>query len=131
MLASRLETANKQYGTHLLVSEETWRMAKDAVETRELDCIQVVGKSEPVRVFELLAKKAQAAPAVLELRDRFEEGLKAYRRCDWAQAEAGFKGCLAINPDDTPSKLFLSRLPYLREHQPAAGWDGVWSLSEK
>ena len=130
-LASRLETVNKQYGTHLLISEETWRMANDAVETRELDCIRVVGKSEPIRVFELLAKKTQAAPAVLELRDRFEEGLKAYRRCDWGQAEAGFQGCLAINPDDAPSKLFLSRLKHLREHPPAADWDGAWSLSEK
>lgn len=130
-LASRLETANKQYGTNLLISEETWKVARESVETRELDCIRVMGKSEPVRVFELLAKKAQAAPPVLELRDRFEEGLKAYRRCDWAQAEAGLQGCLAINPDDAPSKLFLSRLKHLREHPPAADWDGAWSLSEK
>ena len=130
-LASRLETASKQYGTNLLISEETWKMARESVETREVDCIRVVGKSEPVRVFELLARKGGLDPARAQLRERFEEGLQAYRACDWGRAESCFNACLAVAPDDKPSKLFLSRVSHFREHPPAAGWDGVWSLSEK
>jgi len=96
-----------------------------------VDCIRVVGKSEPVRVFELLARKGGLDPARAQLRERFEEGLQAYRACDWGRAESCFNACLAVAPDDKPSKLFLSRVSHFREHPPAADWGGVWSLSEK
>ncbi len=130
-LASRLESANKQYGTNLLISEETWKMSKAAVETRELDSVRVVGKSDPVRIFELLAAKGGLAPGRAELRGQFEQALQAYRRGDWDQAETGFEACLKINAQDKASTVFLTRLKYLREHPPAADWDGAWSLEEK
>lgn len=130
-LASRLETANKQYGTTLLMSEATWRMTREAVETRELDNVRVVGKSEPVRLFELLAPKGKLSEADQGLRDRFEQGLTAYRTRDWSQAAADFERCLQINPEDRPSKVFLGRVTYLQEHPPENDWDGVWRLTEK
>src|SRR5262249_61768963 len=66
-LASRLEGVNKVYGTTAIVSEETQRLAQAAVETRELDTIIVVGKSEPVRIFELLGRAERLDTGVLEL----------------------------------------------------------------
>jgi adenylate cyclase len=130
-IASRLEGASKQYGTRLLISEQTQVMAREAIETRELDSIRVVGKTEPVRIFELLARKGELGQAAADLRASFEQGLNAYRSCDWDRAQAYFAACLEIDPADGPSKLFVARLYYLRDHPCAENWDGVWSLTEK
>lgn len=130
-IASRLESASKQYGTQLLITEHTQAMAKDAIETRELDTIRVVGKSEPVRIFELLARKGELDQATADLRKRFEQGLTAYRSRDWDRAQSHFAACLDINAADGPAKFFMERLQYLRDHPPAEDWDGVWSLTEK
>jgi adenylate cyclase len=130
-IASRLEGACKHYGTRLLISEETQMMARDTIETRELDSIRVMGKSNPVRVFELLARKGELGWALADLRESFERGLAAYRIRDWDRAQADFAACLEIDPADVPSKLFVARLQYWRDHPPAENWDGVWSLAEK
>jgi adenylate cyclase len=130
-LASRLEAVNKEYGTHLLISEETWKMAKDAIEAREVDCILVAGKSEPVRIFELLERKGQLDDNARALKDHFEEGLAGYRSQSWDLAQAQFAECLKLNPGDRPSKLFLARLQHFRAHPPSPDWDGVWRFQEK
>src|SRR5207253_8813089 len=70
-LASRLEGANKTYGTRMLISEGTNRLAADSVETREIDSVLVVGKTEPQRIFELLGRKGEVASERLELRHTF------------------------------------------------------------
>ena len=90
-LASRLVGANKTYGTRALVSEATNRLAADLVETREIDQVLVVGKTEPQRIFELLGRKGEVARERLTLRDAFDEALDAYRRKDWEEARAGFR----------------------------------------
>ena len=130
-LASRLEGANKEYGTAILINDDTWRMASDAVEARELDSIRVVGKTEPVRVFELLGRKGQLTQAAMELKGRFEQGLGHYRNGDWDQAENCFQDCLKLKPDDAPSRLFISRLEQLRVDPAARQASGVWALTKK
>jgi adenylate cyclase len=65
------------------------------------------------------------------LRDAFEMALVAYRAQAWEEAEAGFAKCLAIDPDDPPSKVFLSRIAHFREHPPANDWTGAWALESK
>jgi len=130
-LGSRLEGANKTYGTRVLISEATDRLAADAVETRELDTVLVVGKTEPQRIFELLGRKGEVARERLELRDAFIEALVAYRRGAWEDARAGFENCLAIAPCDAPSKVFLNRLARFQTTAPSSDWTGVWPLTEK
>ncbi len=130
-LGSRLEGANKTYGTRVLISEATDRLAADAVETRELDTVLVVGKTEPQRIFELLGRKGEVARERLELRDAFIEALVAYRRGAWEDARAGFENCLAIAPCDAPSKVFLNRLARFQTTTPSSDWTGVWPLTEK
>jgi class 3 adenylate cyclase len=129
--ASRLEGAGKAYGTRVLISEATQRLAADAVETREIDTVLVVGKSEPERIFEMLGRKGEVAAERLELRDAFEAALVAYRRQGWEEAEAGFGKCLAIDPEDGPSRVFVSRIAHFRSHPPSADWNGAWSLESK
>lgn len=130
-IASRLESANKQYGTRILMSEETYKLVKEDFETREIDNIIVVGKSEPVRIFELLADRGKIEQPVAELRGYFEQGLAAYRSRDWNQAQKCFDNCLEINPSDGPAKVFLERVKVLRDTPPPEGWNGVWQMTKK
>src|SRR6516165_1107072 len=130
-LASRLESANKTYGTRALINETTNRFAADLVEIREIDQVLVVGKTEPQRIFELLGRKGEVDSERLALRDAFEEALAAYRQKDWQEARAGFEGCLKIMPGDGPSKVFLGRIAQFCTASPGPDWDGVWSLVEK
>jgi adenylate cyclase len=122
-LASRLEQANKFYGTRILVSSETRQQAGDAFVFREIDSLQVMGRSEPERVYELLGRQGQADE---ELIRGFEQGLACYRAQDWDGAEAAFKACLAHAPDDGPSQAFLERIMTFRQTPPLADWDGTW-----
>ena len=130
-LASRLEAANKAYGTGIMVTEDTLRLAQHEVEARELDLLVVVGKTEPVRVYELLAPAGQLAPGTAELRAVFEEGLGAYRAAKWEIADRKFRECLALRPDDGPSRTFLDRVAVLQGRPPAGEWNGVWTLDHK
>jgi adenylate cyclase len=130
-LASRLEGANKYYGTHILISEDTRKLAGEAIEAREIDALRVVGKADPVRVYELLGLRGDIAARTAELRTRFEDGLGLYRERQWDRAHAAFDACLKIDPEDGPSLLFVRRIGALREQILPERWDGVWSLTEK
>ncbi len=130
-LASRLEGVNKSYGTRILISETTARMAEGTIEAREIDSIVVVGKSEPQRVFEALGRRGELDPATAQLRDRFAAGLAAYRRQAWAEARAEFEGGLVVAPGDGPSRVLLARVAHLAEQPPGPDWNGVWALTEK
>jgi adenylate cyclase len=130
-LASRLEGVNKLYGTGVILSEATHRLAGAQIEVRELDVVTVVGKIEPVRIYELMALAGELEPAYARLREVFEAGLTAYRTQCWAEAEGHFRECLEIAPADGPATLFLERIAHLRVAPPPADWDGVWRLSTK
>jgi adenylate cyclase len=130
-LASRLEGANKIYGTTVILAEETYRLAKGVVEARELDTIVVVGKTEPVRIFELLGRADGIDASALELRGLYAEGLEAYRRQDWDAAERRFTDCLELRGDDGPAEVLRARVAAFRATPPPSDWDAVWRLTEK
>ena len=130
-LGSRLEGANKIYGTRILICEQTRIAAGDAVETREIDWITVAGRSEPMRVFELMSLAGGLSPTRMAARTAFEAALSAYRSRDWTAAEAKFKECLNHDRDDGPAMVFLERVAHLRTKPPADDWDGVWHLTTK
>lgn len=130
-LASRLEAANKMYGTHLIISGSTFDMARDHIEARELDIVRVMGKTEPVRIFELLGLKGHVSLRSLELRDTFEKGLASYRSREWKDARESFEKCVAMDLDDAPSHLFISRILLYESDPPGDEWAGIWDLSGK
>jgi adenylate cyclase len=130
-LASRLEGINKVYRTSIILSEETYRLAQQTIEARELDTITVAGKTEPVRIYEAMCRTGELTPERSQLRELFAQGLAAYRRQSWEEAEAHFEGCLRIAGEDGPARLFLERIALLRAAPPPADWDGIWRLSEK
>jgi class 3 adenylate cyclase len=130
-LGSRLESLNKAYGTHLLVCDATWERARGELEGREVDIIRVVGKDNPVRVFEVLGERGTVLPAVLEMRGHFEAALAAYRCRDYGAARAGFGRALEFVPGDACSQAFMRRLEVLEREPPPSDWDGVWRHASK
>ena len=130
-IASRLKGANKAYGTRILISEQTHLMVADSMETREIDMISVVGKDEPLRIYELIGEKGKTDSTSSELRDVFHEGLAAYRRQNWEQALEHFGRCALLRPDDGPTATYRERVEALRQDPPAKDWDGVWYLTQK
>lgn len=130
-LASRLEGVNKVYGTTILISEDTYRLAQSAIEAREIDFITVAGKTEPIRIFELLAPSGGLVAGQAELRDAFQAALEAYRRRDWDLAGCVLEDCLRIQPADGPARVFRDRVARLRAEPPPDDWDGVWHLTQK
>ncbi len=130
-LASRLEQANKFYGTRILVSETTRTLAGDTLAFREIDSLRVAGKQETVRVYELLGVADELSESNRQRVQAYEAGLARYRAQDWDAAEAAFRECLAIEPEDQPSQVMLERIAAFRQAPPEAGWDGVWVALSK
>ena len=130
-LASRLESANKVYGTRILIGEDTRKLAGNSIEAREIDAIRVMGKTDPVHIYELIGKSGEISPQTIQLREHFERALSRYRSRRWDEAEAAFEACLKIDAEDGPSLLFLKRVKRFREQAPPEDWDGVWTMTEK
>jgi adenylate cyclase len=130
-LASRLEGANKAYETSILVDEVTFQLAQNDVEGREIDFLTVLGKVEPVRVYEIMAPAGSLSAAENELRGLFAEGLTAYRARDWERSQQHFAQCLAVAPNDGPAAVFRRRIEFLRDKTLPADWNGVWHLTDK
>jgi adenylate cyclase len=129
-LASRLESANSQYGSVIMISDITLRMAETHIQVRELDKIVFKGKTEPVKVYELLSIEGDLNDEDHAKAKRFSEGLEAYRKQDWLAADAIFKE-LVDKYDDKPSKTFVNRIAVLETHKIGVGWDGVWRMNMK
>lgn len=53
-LGARLEAANKDFHTHILISDATWQQVKGEIAARELDVVTFRGMARPVRVYEVL-----------------------------------------------------------------------------
>jgi adenylate cyclase len=130
-LASRLEGANKTYGTAIIISEDTYRQAAGRVEVRELDLIRVKGKEVPVRIYELLSAPGELDGRMGEARDSFTAGLGHYRKQEWTEAIRCFRLALEAVPEDGPSRAFIERCREFIETPPAASWDGVYRLTSK
>ena len=130
-IASRLEGVNKVYGTDLIINEDCYRLAELEIEAREIDFVTVYGKTEPVRIYELLSKMGQLDPKTAELRDAFAIALQLYREQKWTEAEKAFQNCLKISKNDGPSLEFLTRIATFARTPPPKDWNGVWQTASK
>jgi len=130
-IASRLEGVNKIYGTDLIINEDCFHLAEQDVEAREIDLLTVYGKTEPVRIYELLGKIGELDSSTSQLRDTFATALQKYREQKWTEAEKGFQNCLAIRKNDGPSLEFLTRIASFTRTPPPKDWNGVWQTASK
>jgi len=127
-LASRLEGANKVYGTTILVSEATASRAGASICWRELDVIQVVGKAEHVRIYEPLALTADRTEEQATFAAAYAEGLSCWRRKDFAGAAASFD---LFSDCDPPARLFRERARRFMSSSLPGAWRPVNVLETK
>jgi len=127
-LGSRLEGSTKQYGTHIIISEDVQKEIGGNLLCRELDFIRVQGKTKPIRIFELLVF---APKEYQDLFDFFAKGLSLYRQKNWKEAASMFKILTQRFPLDAPSLIFLERCEVYQENPPPQDWDGVFTMTTK
>ena len=130
-LASRLEGLGKFYGTRILIGDSTYREANHIILARPVDVVSVKGKSEGMRIHELLARKEAASPELFELVDRSETALGFYLDRDWARSLAGFEEILRRHPLDGPATVLADRCRGFLADPPADDWDGVHRMNSK
>jgi len=111
-LASRLEGLNKNYGTHIIISEKVYENIKNEFLCRELDMVKVKGKTEPSRVYELIGR-IEDTKDLLEMTETFNMGLKYFRCSEFENAVREFERVLALKSGDIPSEIYIKRSQYL------------------
>jgi adenylate cyclase len=131
-LASRLESACKQYGAHILASEFTFKRLRGTYRAREIDLLLVKGKTKPIAVYEILDYHTEDTyPRASDALGRFRDGLAKYRRRDFAAAKRLFLEVLEINSEDKAAQMYVTRCDLLTETPPPSDWEGVWVMESK
>ena len=129
-VASRLEAANKEYGTEIIIGEETRRLAGDRIHVRELDRLVVYGRAGGLAIYELLGVAADGTElpcwAVL-----YKSALTAYRAQDFARAISLFHQVLAANGSDRPSQIMLERCREFLQSPPGEDWEAANAMKRK
>ncbi len=129
-LASRLEGANKFYGTYTMMSEATYEMVKEHFVCRKLDLIRVKGKTQPIAVYELIERVEKVPPEKEEILARFQEGFRLYEEKQWQDAARIFRH-LWETYQDPPSATYLERCEEFMKNPPPDDWNGVYVLKSK
>jgi adenylate cyclase len=132
-LGSRLESATKQYGCDIVISEFTFRPCADLIWYRELDYIRVKGKNDPVKVYELVGLRSDPLmPEKEEIIEHYHKGREYYLERKFTRAMSEFGIILEeIDKNDKASILHLKRCQELLQKPPSDDWDGVFDLTEK
>jgi adenylate cyclase len=134
-LSSRIEGLNKEYATHILLSDTTYAAVEDPLLVfRELDLIRVKGKSQPVTLYELVAARGTPEGDAADLEERlefFSQGRACYRERRWQDAQIVFEKLLERWPDDGPARMYLNRCKEYLVAGPEENWDGVYVMTHK
>eukprot|EP00002_Diphylleia_rotans_P026596 TRINITY_DN530_c0_g1_i4.p1 TRINITY_DN530_c0_g1~~TRINITY_DN530_c0_g1_i4.p1 ORF type:complete len:726 (-),score=112.77 TRINITY_DN530_c0_g1_i4:198-2375(-) len=133
-IASRIEGVTKQYGITIMISETTYEEVSHHFVTRELDLIRVVGKKQPIRVYELIRENTTppGSDNIDEAVKLFSQGLEFYRNREFLKASSLFESAdRARVGGDPPSRVFLERCGLLVQNSPEDGWDRVWNMDSK
>ena len=127
-VASRLEGANKYYGTTIAASEMTVELTGSTFAWRELDAIRVKGRATPVKIYELLAEAGEETPQQAAAATAYAQGIAYWRSREFDAAAKCFERVADV---DRPSALFLSRANAFASHPPGPDWEPVTTLDAK
>ncbi|MEM1441049.1 MAG: adenylate/guanylate cyclase domain-containing protein [Verrucomicrobiota bacterium] len=142
-LGARCESAAKTYGVYTMITEDTYKGAKemkDDIVYRYLDQIIVKGRTLPVRVFEVFEQKDHVDSDSLACVEVYEEGFRSYLGQEWDKAIALFEKSSALEPfqpqrdpgiETNPSRVMIARCGILKTSPPGEGWDGVYRMTTK
>ena len=129
-IASRLEGANKEYGTEIIIGEETRRLAGDRIHVRELDRLMVYGRAGGIGSTNCWRwpRTDRSAPRWVAL---YEAGLAAYRARDFAAAMASFEQALDARGDDQPARIMIERCRLFQKSPPGDDWQANNAMQVK
>jgi adenylate cyclase len=131
-LAARLESACKSYAARILVSDSTVQQLKGTYRMRAADLVVVKGKTQPVKIYEVLDYHDQVSfPNLMDVVNLFNDGVEAYQAANWNKAIERFNHCLKLNPTDQLSQIYVDRCEFLKSNPPEKEWDGVWVMTSK
>jgi adenylate cyclase len=130
-LTSRLEGANKEYGSLILVGPNTAEAAGETFELREIDRVRVKGKARAIMIFELQGEKVLQNETRQAANRLFAQGRRLYRERRWVEAAEAFEKALAADPADGPAAAFLKRCRAFERTPPEESWDGVFDMASK
>jgi adenylate cyclase len=131
-LGSRLEGLNKQYGTEILIGENTAALVGAAFRLREVDVVRVVGKQKPTCIYELVEAAETPLPEEQEAALRgYAAALAAYRERRWPEALGLLEQALGRWPTDGPSRVLLRRCQTFAVSPPREDWDGIFEATSK
>ena len=130
-IAARLEGMNKVYGTATLISEYTRSHIDETIAVRELDLVRVVGRKEPLSIYEVIGFYADIDEKIRETLMLYQKGLEAYRKRRWDIAIDCFGQALHLIPDDRPSRLMQQRSQEYRFDPPSEDWAGAYYAIQK
>ena len=128
-LASRLRTANKVYGSRVLVSEATVAAARRGVRAARDRPAVVVGQTQPQDVFEIMGRRASSRRSNARCARAMPRGLRPIAPADGRSARA-FNAALEIVPVDGPSNAMIVRIDGFGTNPPGETWDGSWQLDK-
>lgn len=129
--AARLEGVNKIYGTYVMISGSTFSEASHVIAARELDLVMVIGKGEPITVYEVQGLPGEVPPAQTEANRHYARGLAAYRAMKWDEAIAHFSEALSALPTDGPSMEMFRRCQNYKVSPPPSKWNRAYSMKSK
>lgn len=128
--ASRLEGLNKFLRTRTLTSEEAF-FPDNGYLTRPVGRFVFKGKSQPVRVREILPKADLSPESQVSISRIFASGLQSFERRRWDEAEKSFRRVMQIDEKDGPTRFYLKRCREFRKAPPDDDWDGSVHLKQK
>ncbi|MEM7602888.1 MAG: adenylate/guanylate cyclase domain-containing protein [Verrucomicrobiota bacterium] len=130
-LASRLEGANKYYGTRILAAENSVEGSRDRFLWRKLDKVRVVGRSQPETIYELLGERETVSTEDLEKARKYETALESYLNQQFEAALEILRDLGGGGSGDLAVERLMSRCQDALEKGETTGWDGVSKFSEK
>ncbi len=131
-LASRLEQLGKVYGIETMIGEGTVDLIGNDFLLREIDRVQVTGRKQALRIFELLGVAGSVLPPEqTQMLTSYASALEVYRGQRLEEAIQLFEQCLALWPTDGPSRVMRDRCHVLRETPLPADWDGTFEHTTK
>jgi adenylate cyclase len=134
--AARLESSAKQYGVYIQIADSTYQPVKDQVVVRDLDNVRVMGKNEPVKVWELISEKGKEPDIYKKILPAYHEALDLYKNQEWSKAIEAFKVSDKLEDmfggrKTNPSRIYIPRCEHYLKNSPGDDWDGVWTLTSK
>lgn len=130
-VAARLESANKFYGTNILVSAATREQGGEGFAFRPLGGVQVKGKQQAVQVFELIGRRDAVDATTLEYARDFGLAVDLFQSRRFADAVGAFDALSRRRPDDPAARHYRDASALLAAHVPGDDWNGAIELTEK